>query len=100
VIESDGSGKNFAWRVWCRIQEVMRAGMAGLAKTASGAQALATFCATGAENFTAAPGRHAGTEPVGTLALDLAGLECALHGNLLTTAARLCGWPAWKGSEF
>ena len=44
-----------------------------------GGQALATLCATAADDSAAVGGSHTGTEAVGTLSADLAGLVSSLH---------------------
>ncbi len=48
----------------------------------SGGQPLAAFCAAPSENDTTVARSHARTETVGALALEIAGLECALHRML------------------
>lgn len=60
-------------------------------------QCLATFGATASQNGATVFGGHAGTEAVGTLALQYAGLKCSFHGSnlpfefLIVTRTRVGG---------
>jgi hypothetical protein len=99
MIESDVSGKTFAWRGRNLVQEVMQAGADDPAGKASGGQSLAAFRSTGTDNLAATAGRHASAEAVRALALDVARLECALHRNLLATTALPCGLAWLKGER-
>ncbi len=55
---------------------------AGPAAPALGGKALTTFSAATLNNLAAIRSGHAGTEAVGTLALDNTGLERSFHDSL------------------
>ena len=56
----------------------------------SDAEALATFGSTGIQDFTATFGRHASSEPVGAIALQVTRLESSLHGALSLLSKSYC----------
>lgn len=61
------------------------------------AKTLATFGTAAGQHQTTALGSHAGTETVYTLAVQVAGLICALHGNCPELVPELTG-PIPKGA--
>ena len=57
------------------------AGSAGSDRLGLDAQALAALGATGVEHFPPTFARHAGTEAMSALALQVARLKCSLHSR-------------------
>jgi hypothetical protein len=64
-------------------KDAVRSGQRNPFKT-SDTKTLAALGTASVENFTPTPGRHAGAESMGTLALDVARLERSFHENLFT----------------
>jgi len=66
-----------------RCQQAIRSGIGG-ADACQGSRSdrktRATFCPASLDDKTSVLGAHTGTETVGTLTLQVAGLECSFHG--------------------